>query len=179
MATDFLLAGYQAIKTLLLADASLATPTTTSGVRKFVWFDTNDPQPEPERRLGAKQAGDFAELKLDWLSQTDTFRTATPTMGNQGTDTCPFVASETHEFVVTVTVDDVRISRMSSILNDVKRILRNPAKITVATGIVARLGQSRVRNEITDQGEAAGRRRRVATITIPVTIAYQGAAQRT
>jgi hypothetical protein len=179
MATDFLLGGYQALKALLLADAALTDATTGIRMGNFVWFDGTDPQPEPEGKKGAKQPGDFPELKLDWEEQTDTMRTQTTTFGNTGPgSSCPFIAAETHVYSVTLTVDDSRLQRSSALVNHVKRILRAGSTVTVG-GYRAFVGQITARNERTAGKEAKGRKRRIVRLRVPLSVRYDGSTQTT
>lgn len=177
MATDFLLAGYQAVKALLLADSSLRTATRTSGVRRFVWFDGADNQPEPERKGIREQSGGYPQLKLDWDGQVDDLGRAKPTFGNQRPgSTCSRISEETHDYSITITTDNADLIQASSVINDVKRIFRAASTNTIG-GATAFIGAVRFRNEKTSQREAAGRYRRIVTGRLQVRIIYDGSGQ--
>lgn len=178
MATDFITAGYSAIKALLLADSLLTTGSPK--VRAFVWFDGTDPDPRREHKLPSKQPGDLPELKLDWQSLTDSQRTDNPTFGSRQTgSTCPFIETETHEYVITLTVDDTRISTASVLLSHLQRIFRAAPTLDMGGGIVARVVRITIRNEITTRDEAKEHQRRVAKANVSLTLTYDGSTQTT
>lgn len=174
MATDFILAGYAAIKALMLADADVINPT--GGVRRFVWLDEENPWPDAKN----KKPGMFIETQLDWDTQTDSMRTDTQTFGNtQAASGCPFIETETHEYLLTLTGDNVLLPKISSAITEIKKALRAAATVDVGAGAVARVGKVTSRNVLTSKGEAAGTMRRVVKMRIPVTIVYSGTTQTT
>jgi hypothetical protein len=169
MPSQHLLDAYAAAKAVLRADAWLKSP---SGLAWFVWMD--EKQGEVRERMGSKGPGELPELRVDLAGGTGgTTRPLTPTFGNvRPGSTCPSVGSDQYEFTLTLVADDTGFARSAEILDNLGRVLNTDATLDVATNVIGRWGQVRWRWELTSAAAAKGHRRRVTTITAPLTVTY-------
>ncbi|MCP5995989.1 hypothetical protein NL385_28025, partial [Klebsiella pneumoniae] len=82
----------------------------------------------------------------------------------------PFVTSEAHRFEVFVVTDNADLTRASRIVGHVRRIIRANSAVSL-TGGRCRFGTVTGRREPFNHPKAAGRNRRVISLTVPLTVA--------
>ncbi len=170
MAVDVVAGIYSRLATLLLAEPTFYSGPGGAAVRSLVRYDGDNGYP----RKDTVQPQDLPEAELDY--ESGQFSETEPMLhygtGDASTDAYSLLTA--HHFVVTLTIDDLRISKANSLVNGARLALRKAGN-DLGLSYVHKWGPIMRADRLSDGGDDAGRghRRRIVMLGIAVETVQQ------
>lgn len=176
MATDVIAGIYTKLATILMEEATFYSGPSGQLVRSFVRYDGNNPYPRKEQ----VQPGDLAEAELDYESGESLEYEPMLHYGSAAAANDPYTLQTAHNFTLTITLDDLRITKANTLVNAARLALRKAGN-DLGLSYVHKWGPVAREDELSDGTDADGRghRRRIVQLTIPVETVQQATSEAT
>lgn len=176
MATDVIAGIYNRLATVLTGESTFYSGASGPNVRAFVRYDGDNPYPRKDQ----VQPGDLPEAELDYESGEALENEPMLHYGTAAAADDPYTLQTAHNFILTITLDDLRITKANSLVNAARLALRK-AGPDLGLSYVQKWGPILREDEQSDGTDADGRghRRRIVQLTIPVETVQQATTEAT